>query len=70
MSTLYPDMIVPAYFHLNGTPVRVLDPAGLPEKLTRGQWEPMDDPIAFRHDCERISQDEFERMVSQTTSRK
>ena len=62
--TLYPDMELPAYFEMDGLPVRIMQPDELPEKRRLdGQWEDIDDPY-WSHKAQRITEEDFRKLVN------
>lgn len=61
----YPGLSFPAYYDLNGKPAIIRTGGTLPLVLTRGQWEGHYDPPQFRMDAERITKEEFEKLVAE-----
>ena len=67
--SLYPGLTLPAYFEMDGIPVRILRHNGLPERLRKGGvWEPFADPQIFSEQAFPIDKDEFDGMVSRYDS--
>jgi hypothetical protein len=62
--TAYPEMSVPAYFALNGTPAIIGPGSLLPQVLNNGRWEFHYDPPKFRTDAVPITKEEFDKLVS------
>ena len=61
----YPGMSFPSYFELNGKPAIIRNGGMLPEVLTNGVWEGHYDPPKFRYDAERITKEEFDKLVAE-----
>jgi hypothetical protein len=62
--TLYPGLHLPAYYEMEGTPVRITHPLGLPERLRLGgKWETFNDPY-WEHKADRIDEKEFNELVA------
>lgn len=64
--TMYPGLTFPAYYDLDGNPAVIQDGLSLPQVLQNGQWETTDDPPTFRREAERITQEEFYRLVRES----
>ena len=63
-ATLYPDLAIPAYYEMDGAPVKIEHPLELPKRLRLGgKWESVGDPIKFRHQSMRITKEEFDQLA-------
>jgi len=57
------------YYDLDGTPMRRKDPYKFPEILQKGVWREYQDLDRFAHNADPISEERFNEMVAERTSR-